>query len=68
MRKKILVFVAVTALTVVGMITSVNISMASMSEDCPNGCLVTVGPGCQCNGWHPNMLEDKPSKAKLQRY
>lgn len=57
MKKKVLFFVAVVAISVIGLISYSN---ATASPDCPNGCKPD-GKGCQCKGWHPTLLEAKSS-------
>ena len=43
-------------------LTMENVEALAMADgegnsDCPNGCLTDCGPGCECNGWHENLLE-----------
>lgn len=40
-------------------------SKASVSSDCPNGCVEGQG-GCHCNGDYPDLREAKWSKPKLE--
>jgi hypothetical protein len=53
MKKKLLALFAIAAFFVAVFATPVK----KVEADCPNGCLVDCGPGCDCNGWHPNLLE-----------
>ena len=54
MKKKVLVLVAVAAMTITGALvvqTNINEAKAKGNPECPNGCY-DGGNGCVCNGFH----------------
>jgi len=61
MKRKILLFVAIAAFAVTGIMTVASAKKAQADEDCPNGCLIVQGPGCYCYQWYDNLKEG-PSK------
>jgi hypothetical protein len=56
MKKKILFFVAIIALTIVGIVGTVQTTTADINPDCPNGC-VSGSTGCHCFIDYPQYAE-----------
>lgn len=56
MKKKVLFFVAVIALTILGIVTTIKTSSAVRLYPCPNGCVGGDG-GCECGDYYPHYDE-----------
>ncbi|MGE0077538.1 MAG: hypothetical protein AB7S48_06735 [Bacteroidales bacterium] len=66
MKKKIFMSIAIIAITAIGFISIANSTYATISSDCPNGCVEGSG-GCHCNGDYPDLREAKWKKPSLEQ-
>lgn len=63
MKKKVLFFMAVFAISAIGLITY---AKTTASPECLNGCL-PCGDLCVCNGDYAGLLEGPPASQTLEQ-